>query len=60
MCVCVCVLTLQADDVQFDKESLLATVQRVKPTVLLGLSLTNGVFNESVIKTMAAGVKDPM
>ena len=53
-------LTGQADDVAFDKQSLLETVRRVKPTVLLGLSSMGGMFNEQVVREMASHVKEPM
>ncbi|NHN89353.1 NAD-dependent malic enzyme [Acetobacter conturbans] len=35
-------------------KDLLATIKRVKPTVLLGVSTCGGAFNETVIREMAA------
>ena len=50
----------QEDDAAHDKASLLETVRRVQPTILLGLSSSGGVFTEEVVRSMAAAVKEPM
>lgn len=35
-------------------------VKNAKPTVLIGVSAQGGIFNETVIRTMAAGTKRPI
>ncbi|KAF9427745.1 Malic enzyme [Entomortierella beljakovae] len=42
-----------------DRMSLEDVVKAIKPTVILGLSGTNGVFSEGVIRAMADGVEKP-
>ncbi|GEK72676.1 MULTISPECIES: NAD-dependent malic enzyme [Halomonas] len=49
--------TLVAD---WDGQSLLEVVKRVKPTVLLGVSGQQGIFTEEVIRTMHAGCASPL
>ena len=51
---------LKIDDVQHEGSSLLDTVLRVKPTVLLGLSGVGGLFTERVVRSMASVVREPM
>ena len=50
-------VTLVAD---WDGQSLLEVVKRVKPTVLLGVSGQQGIFTEEVIRTMHAGCASPL
>jgi malate dehydrogenase (oxaloacetate-decarboxylating) len=43
------------------EECMLAqVVEHVKPTILIGCSTVTGAFSESIIKTMAKHVKDPI
>lgn len=39
---------------------LLATVQRIRPTVLVGTSGQSGAFSEAAVRAMAAGVDHPI
>ncbi|MFG6138380.1 NAD-dependent malic enzyme [Halomonas sp. B23F22_10] len=50
-------VTLVAD---WDGQSLLEVVKRVKPTVLLGVSGQQGIFTEEVIRNMHAGCASPL
>jgi malate dehydrogenase (oxaloacetate-decarboxylating) len=43
-----------------DKISLLDVVHNAKPTVLIGVSAQGGMFSETVIRAMAAGVERPI
>lgn len=39
---------------------LLTTVQRVKPTILIGTSTVHGAFTQAVVESLAAGVDRPI
>jgi malate dehydrogenase (oxaloacetate-decarboxylating) len=45
---------------QPNRVGLLDVVRNAKPTVLIGVSAQGGMFNEMVIRTMAAGTKRPI
>jgi len=49
--------------VRWDEEESLdlqSTVEKVKPTVLLGLTGVGGIFGEETIRTMSANVEKPI
>merc|ERR1719408_1068129 len=48
----------QRDDLP-DGMPLLELVKEVKPTILLGLSTTHGIFTEEVVRAMDAACDDP-
>ena len=50
----------KVDDIEYDKENLLDTVRRVKPTVLLGLASSPHLFCEAIIREMAEHIERPM
>jgi malate dehydrogenase (oxaloacetate-decarboxylating)(NADP+) len=50
-----------SEDSEFpDKMSLLDVIKKVKPTILLGLTATRGVFTEECVKEMAKHVDRPI
>eukprot|EP00047_Mylnosiga_fluctuans_P018519 m.71926 g.71926 ORF g.71926 m.71926 type:complete len:613 (-) comp7657_c0_seq3:217-2055(-) len=50
----------RSDDAEFEGQRLEALVDRIKPTVLLGLSGVGGLFTEGVVRRMAAHAKEPI
>lgn len=51
---------LQGWDIKGDKVSLADVVEHARPTLLIGVSGQPGIFTESIVRTMARGVKRPI
>ena len=43
-----------------DRPDLVETIERVRPTILVGTTAVGGTFNEAALRTMAAGTERPI